>query len=200
MEALLGLAVGLALSTAAGLRVFIPLLLTGLAGRLGYLTLTPGMSWLASDVALLALATATLLEVGAYYVPWLDNVLDTMAPPVAATAGIIATAAVTPELSPFLRWTLAIIVGGGMAGLVQVGTAMLRLKSSAFTGGIGNPVLATTELMGSLALSALALLAPFLALAAALACLALLAWRLAIMRRWRRAAATYPGSSRPSRR
>lgn len=154
------------------------------------------MSWLASDVALLGLATATLLEVGAYYVPWIDNLLDTMAPPVAVTAGIITTAAVTPELSPFLRWTLAIIAGGGMAGLVQVGTAVLRLKSSAFTGGVGNPGLATLELMGSLALSALALLAPFLALAG----LALLAWRLGATRRRHREAVTCRESSRPSRR
>ncbi len=186
MEALLGVAIGLALSTAAGLRVFVPLLLTGLAGRFGYLALTPGMTWLGSDVALLALATATLLEVGGYYVPWLDNLLDTMAPPIAATAGVIATAAVTPELSPFLRWTLAIIAGGGMAGLVQAGTAILRFKSSAFTGGVGNPLLATTELMGALALSGLALLFPFLALAAVLVVLALLAWRLAVRRRRRR--------------
>ena len=192
METLLGVSVGLALSTAAGLRVFIPLLLTGLAGRFDYIVLTPGMAWIASDTALLALATATLLEVGGYYVPWLDNVLDTMAPPVAATAGVIATAAVTPELSPLLRWTLAIIAGGGMAGLVQAGTAMLRLKSSAFTGGVGNPLLATTELMGALALSGLALLVPLLALAAVLVALALLGWRLAVSRRGRREAARAP--------
>lgn len=185
METLLGVSVGLALSTAAGLRIFVPLLLTGLAGRFDYIALTPGMAWIASDTALLALATATLLEVGGYYVPWLDNVLDMMAPPVAATAGVIATAAVTPELSPLLRWTLAIIAGGGMAGLVQAGTAMLRLKSSAFTGGVGNPLLATTELMGALALSGLALLVPLLALAAVLLALALLAWRLVVSRRRR---------------
>ena len=95
MEPLLGIPVGLALSTAAGLRVFVPLLLTGLAARLGYLTLTPSMRWIGSDAALVAFATATVLEVGAYYVPWLDNVLDTVATPAAITAGVITTAAVT---------------------------------------------------------------------------------------------------------
>jgi hypothetical protein len=163
VEPLLGIPVGLALSTAAGLRVFVPLLLTGLAARLGYLQLTPGMTWIGSDEALVALATATVLEVGAYYVPWLDNVLDTVATPAAITAGVIATAAVTPELSPLLRWTLAIIAGGGAAGLVQAGTTLLRLKSSTFTAGVGNPVLATSELVGAFALSGLALLAPLLA-------------------------------------
>jgi hypothetical protein len=163
VEPLLGIPVGLALSTAAGLRVFVPLLLTGLAARLGYLTLTPSMSWIGSDAGLVAFATATVLEVGAYYVPWVDNVLDTVATPAAITAGVITTAAVTPELSPLVRWTLAVVAGGGAAGLVQMTTALLRLKSTTFTAGVGNPVVATGELMGSVILSALGLLAPLLA-------------------------------------
>jgi hypothetical protein len=178
VEPLLGIPVGLALSTAAGLRVFVPLLLTGLAARMGYLTLTPSMSWLASDAALVAFGTATVLEVGAYYVPWLDNVLDTVATPAAITAGVITTAAVTPELSPLVRWTLAVVAGGGAAGLVQAGTALLRLKSSAFTAGVGNPVIATGELAGSLVLSALGLLAPLLAAAAVMLVLVVVIRRL----------------------
>lgn len=177
MEPLLGIPVGLALSTAAGLRVFVPLLLTGLAARAGYLILTPGMSWIGSDAALLAFATATIAEVAAYYVPWLDNVLDTLATPTAILAGVVTTAAVTPELSPLVRWTLAIIAGGGAAGLVQAGTALLRLKSSAFTGGVGNPVVATAELVGSVALSVLGLMAPLLALAVVVILLVVLARR-----------------------
>ena len=163
MDALIGFFVGLALSAAAGFRVFVPLLLTGSAARLGYLELTTDMAWLASDAALVALATATVLEVSAYYVPWLDNLLDTVATPTAVVAGVIAWAAVTPELSPLLRWTLAVIAGGGAAGLVQSGTTLLRLHSSAFTAGLGNPVVATGELAGSVSLSVLAVLAPVLA-------------------------------------
>jgi Domain of unknown function (DUF4126) len=116
--------------------------------------------------------------VGAYYVPWLDNVLDTAAAPDAIAAGVITTAAVTPELSPLLRWTLAIVAGGGVAGIVQAATALLRVKASAFTAGMGNPVLATGELMGSLALSVLALIVPLLAAAFAAAALTILVWRL----------------------
>ena len=163
MDALIGFFVGLALSAAVGFRVFVPLLLTGSAARLGYLELTTDMAWLASDAALVALATATVLEVSAYYVPWLDNLLDTVATPTAVVAGVIAWAAVTPELSPLLRWTLAVIAGGGAAGLVQSGTALLRLHSTAFTAGLGNPVVATGELAGSVSLSVLAVLAPVLA-------------------------------------
>ena len=163
MDALIGFFVGLALSAAVGFRVFVPLLFTGSAARLGYLELTTDMAWLASDAALVALATATVLEVSAYYVPWLDNLLDTVATPTAVVAGVIAWAAVTPELSPLLRWTLAVIAGGGAAGLVQSGTALLRLHSTAFTAGLGNPVVATGELAGSVSLSVLAVLAPVLA-------------------------------------
>jgi len=163
MESLFGIPVGLALSAAAGLRVFVPLLLTGVAARLGVLTLTPGMAWIGSDVALVAFATATVVEIVGYYVPWIDNLLDTLATPAAVTAGVMITAAATPDLPPFLRWALAIVAGGGTAGLVQVGTTLLRLKSSTFTAGAANPLVATGELAGSVVLSLLALLTPLLA-------------------------------------
>ncbi len=177
MDSLLGIAVGLALSTAAGLRIFVPLLLTSLAARAGWLTLTPGMAWIGADTALIAFATATVLEVGAYYVPWLDNLMDSLATPAAITAGVVTTAAATPDLPPLVRWTLALVAGGGAAGLVHAGTALLRLKSSAFTAGAGNSVVATGELVGSVVLSLLALLAPLLAGAAALILLVILARR-----------------------
>ena len=181
--ALVGIAAGLALSTAAGLRVFVPLLLTGLAARLGYLKLVPGMAWLESDMALVAFATATILEIGAYYVPWLDNALDALGTPAAVGAGIVATAAVTPDLPPLLRWTLAILAGGGTAGLVQASTALLRLKSSLATAGAGNPVVATAELVGAVAFSVLAVLAPFLAVAGAVIVIAFLVRRFLASRR-----------------
>ena len=172
MDALIGAFVGLALSAAVGFRVFVPLLLAGAAARLGYLELTTDMAWLGSDAALVALATATVLEVSAYYVPWLDNLLDAIAMPTAIVAGAVAWVAVTPDLSPLLRWTLAVVAGGGVAGVIQAGTALLRLQSSGFTGGLANPVLATAELLGALALSVMGVLAPVLA--AGLVVLALL--------------------------
>ena len=187
MDVFLGIPVGLALSAAAGLRVFVPLLLTGGAARLGYLELTPGMAWIGSDVALLAFATATVVEVCAYFVPWVDNALDAIGAPAAVTAGIIATAAVTPELPPLVRWTLAILAGGGTAGLVQAGTALLRLKSTALTAGTGNPAVAASELLGAIALSVLAVLAPLLAAAVVVIAVVLLLRRLAGGRARRRA-------------
>ena len=101
MDVFLGIPVGFALSAAAGLRVFVPLLLTGAAARLGYLDLAPGMAWIGSGMALLAFATATAVEVAAYYVPWLDNALDALAAPAAVIAGVVATAAVPPSCRPW---------------------------------------------------------------------------------------------------
>jgi len=67
MTPIVSIAAGLGLAAASGFRAFVPLLLMSLAARGGLLTLTPGMEWVASDAALLALATATIAEILAYY-------------------------------------------------------------------------------------------------------------------------------------
>jgi hypothetical protein len=164
MDIALGVAVGIGLSAAAGFRAFVPLLFMSIAARTGHLALAPGMEWISTDPALAALATATVLEVLAYYIPWLDHLLDTVATPAAVLAGVLATAAVTPDLPPLLRWAVAIVAGGGAAGLIQGTTVILRLASLALTGGLSNPVVATGELLGAITLALLALLAPLVAL------------------------------------
>ena len=164
IEVVLSLAVGLALAAAAGLRVFLPLLILGGASRLGWVPLVSDFNWLASDVGLGALAVAVVLEVGAYFIPWVDNVLDVAAGPLAIVSGALAVAAVTTELPPGLRWVLAIVAGGGTAGVVQGLTALTRLKSTAATGGVANPLLAALELFGAIATSVVAVVLPVVAL------------------------------------
>jgi hypothetical protein len=163
-EALLSVGVGLGLAAAAGLRVFLPLLVLGAGARLGWVPLADGFDWLASTGGLTALGVATILEVGAYYVPWVDNLLDAVAAPLAVLTGVLATAAVTTDLPPPLRWALAIVAGGGTAGAVQAVTSLARLKSTAVTAGLGNPVLATLELLGSFITSVVAIVLPAVAL------------------------------------
>jgi len=124
----------------------------------------------------MALASATLLEIAAYYIPWLDPVLDTIATPAAGAAGILASASVITDLPSSLRWLLALIGGGGAAGFVQGASVLLRLKSAALAGGLGNPVVATGELAGALVISAPALVLPLLCLLMC-ALLCLLAFR-----------------------
>jgi uncharacterized protein DUF4126 len=163
-EAVLSVGVGLGLAAAAGLRVFLPLLMLGAAARLGWLPLVDGFDWLASTSGLTALGVASILEIGAYYIPWIDNLLDAVASPLAILTGVLATAAVTTDLPPPLRWALAIVAGGGTAGAVQAVTSLTRLKSTALTAGLGNPVLATLELVGSFLTSIVAIVLPLVAI------------------------------------
>jgi hypothetical protein len=162
---LIGVLVGIALSAACGFRVFVPLLVLGIAGRVGHVPLAGDFHWITSMPALVALGTATIVEIVAYYVPWLDHALDTIATPAAVLAGVVATAAVVGDLPPVLRWGLAIVAGGGAAGTVQGATVLARLKSGAMTAGLANPIVATAELTGSVVTSVLAVLAPLLAVA-----------------------------------
>ena len=161
---MLSLGVGLGLAAAVGLRVFVPLLMLGLAARFGGLPLSDGFAWVSSGPALSAFAVATILEVGAYYIPWLDNVLDLVAGPLAIGAGVLVTAAVTADVPPMVRWAAAIIAGGGTAAAVQGLTSLVRLKSTATTGGAANPILATFELFGSVITSFVAIVLPVLAI------------------------------------
>ena len=168
METLLALCIGLGLSAACGFRVFVPMLGISLAAHSGHLTLASDFQWLGSTAALIALSIATALEIGAYYVPWLDNFLDTVASPAAVVAGVMVSASVMTDMSPFLRWGLAIIAGGGIAAAVQATTVIARGASTLTTGGFGNPLLATVELGGAALSTGLAVMAPVLGVIAVL--------------------------------
>ncbi len=159
---ILSVLTGIGLAAACGFRVFVPLLALGLAGRAHVVPLNDSFAMLASLPTLIALGTAAMLEVVAYYVPWLDNALDVAAAPAAVLAGILASAAAITTLPPVLAWGIAIVGGGGAAGLLHGATSLLRLKSTAVTGGLGNPVVSTGELLGALVTSAVALLVPLL--------------------------------------
>jgi hypothetical protein len=162
METITSICLGIGLSAACGFRVFVPLLFMSIASMAGHLTLAPGFAWIATYPALITFAVATCLEIGGYYIPWLDHVLDTAASPAAIIAGIVITAAMVTHTSPMVKWCLAVIVGGGAAGLVQGSTVAARGVSSLTTGGLGNPIFATVELGGALLTSTLALLTPIL--------------------------------------
>jgi len=160
----LPVALGIGLAAATGFRVFLPLLIMSIAANAGYLPLSDGFSWLSTSGALIMLVVAALVEIIAYYIPGVDNLLDSLATPGAIVAGIAVSAAVMTDMPPMVKWTLAIIAGGGTAALTQGATAVIRAHSSIFTAGLGNPVVATVEFLGALLVSLLALLAPFIAL------------------------------------
>lgn len=163
-ESLISVALGLGLSAACGFRVFLPLLALSIGAATEQLTLGSGFAWVETTPALIALATATVAEVLAYYIPWLDNLLDTIATPAAMIAGVVASAGAMIDLPEFTRWSLAIVAGGGAATVVQGATVALRAKSSVTTAGAGNPFLATAELAGAATISTMALLLPVVTL------------------------------------
>ena len=154
---------GVALAAACGFRVFLPLLTLGLAAAAGAVTPGESMRWVGETPALVTFGVAAALEVGAYYVPWLDHLLDTVASPGAVVAGVLAAAAVMPDAHPAVTWTSAVVLGGGSAGVVQAGTVLTRAFSGATTGGLGNPVVATLEFIFAVVLAVLAVVVPVLA-------------------------------------
>jgi len=173
IESLLSIALGLGLAAATGFRIFVPLLIAGLAARFDYLPLGDGFQWLASTPALVMLVTAAIAETLAYYIPGVDHALDVIASPATLAAGVVASAAVMVDIPPAVMWPLAIIAGGGAAGLTKGSTALLRAKSGAMTGGLANPLVATVETVGATGLAVLAIVVPLLCL---IAVVALLYW------------------------
>jgi hypothetical protein len=179
----LSIVLGVVLAAATGFRVFLPMLIVSGAAYTGHLSLDNSFAWLGTPSALTMLSVAALVEVLAYYVPGVDNLLDAVATPAAFVAGTIVSAAVMTDLPPMAKWMAAVIAGGGPASITQGVTAILRAKSTVFTGGFGNPVIATGELGGSVLLSLLALAAPL----AAFAVVILILWlALRLIRRQRR--------------
>ncbi|MCC6322406.1 MAG: DUF4126 domain-containing protein [Phycisphaerales bacterium] len=177
-EAIIGALVGLGLAAACGFRVFVPLLVLSIAARAGQVNLSGGMSWLTSDGAIIAFATASVLEVIGYWVPWIDHGLDVVASPAAIIAGTIAAASQFADLGPMLRWTAAIIAGGGLAGVVQATSVGTRAVSTVTTAGVGNPIVSAVHSIWSLVLSVLAVVAPIVAGFVLLIVIPLIGWRL----------------------
>ena len=164
METLLGLIVGIGLSAACVFRVFVPLLGMSIAALSGHVTLAEGFAWIGTWPAVIAFSVATVVELATCYIPWVDNMMDAIMAPAAVIAGTILTASMLGDISPFLKWYLAVIAGGGVAATVQSGTVALRAGSSGTTGGMANPLVSTLEMIGSVLVTLLAIVLPILAL------------------------------------
>lgn len=164
-QVLLGAALGLGLAAAVGFRVFVPFLLVAIAANSGQVRLAGGFEWLGTDAALIMFGVAALLEVAAYFIPYFDHLLDTVAGPAAVIAGTVLMASTLVDMPAWLKWAVAIVAGGGTAGLLHGATSTLRLGSTATTGGVGNPAFATMETGAATALTILALMLPLIAVA-----------------------------------
>jgi len=157
--------IGVALSATCGFRVFVPLLAVNIGTRAldadgqPRIELADGFDWLSSDIALMVFLVATLFEIGGYYIPWIDNLLDTIASPASIVAGTVITASFVNGMDPWLQWLLGVIAGGGAAGAVQATTVVARAGSTVTTGGLGNPIVASVETSGAFLGAALSIVA-----------------------------------------
>ena len=196
LESLLAILIGICLAASSGFRVFVPMLILSIAAKADMLALSDGFQWLDTWPALIALAIATLVEVAAYYIPWLDNALDTLSVPAAAVAGTLLMAASVSEFNPLLGWSLAIVAGGGSAALVSTATSAARAVATATTGGLANFIVSTLELMGSILISVLAILAPVVGVALLLVILVMIiSYGRSMLGRWFRRDSTSPKSA-----
>lgn len=187
MEIILALCLGVTLSAASGFRLFVPPLALSLTALYGDLELSSGFSWVGTYPTAIALGIATVVEILAYYIPVVDNLLDTVEIPTAVAIGTLLTAANLGDVNPLLQWSLAAIAGGGTAGIIETFTAMTRVASTGMTGGTGNFLVATAEALSSGVLSILALTILPLGVALVIALLILAIVKLPkFVRSWRR--------------
>ena len=161
LEIVMAILIGIGLSASAGFRVFTPLLITSLAAKVSWVTLSTNFEWISSTPALIAFSVATILEIFIYYIPIVDSFMKTIATPVAVIAGTILTASFIADLDPFLTWSISVIGGGGVASVTQMTTLAVRGTSTFVTGGIGNILVSIVEGIIAFVMSVLTILLPF---------------------------------------
>jgi hypothetical protein len=159
-EWIVAIALGIGLSASAGFRVFVPLLVAAVAGKTGILPLSEGFLWMSSWAAIICFGTATILEILAYYIPVVDNLLDAVNTPLAIAGGTLLATSVLPGDHELLKWVSGLLVGGTSAGIIHAGTSLLRFASTKTTAGAGNAVLSTGEHIAAFGTSISALFIP----------------------------------------
>ena len=163
-ETIISIFLGIGLSASVGFRVFMPLFTLSLAAYFDVWELNESWEWIGSTAAIITLGVATLVEICAYFIPYVDNLLDTIAVPLAALAGTAVMLSTVADLSPVVTWALAMIAGGGTAAAVAGTSGTTRLASTATTGGLANPIVATLETGTSLLMSVVSIFMPILAI------------------------------------
>ena len=162
-ETIISICLGIGLSASVGFRVFLPLFALSLASYFDVWQLNESWQWIGSATALITLGVATLVEIFAYFIPYIDNLLDTISVPLAALAGTAIMLSTVADLSPVITWSLAIIAGGGSAAAISGSSSATRITSTATTGGFANPIVSTVETGTSLVMSIISIFLPILA-------------------------------------
>ena len=163
-ETIISIFLGIGLAASVGFRVFVPLFALSLASYFDVWELNESWQWIGSTAALIALGVATLVEIFAYFIPYIDNLLDTISVPLAALAGTAIMLSTVADLSPVITWSLAIIAGGGTAAAIAGTSSTTRLASTTTTGGLANPVVSSLETGTSIIMSVVSIFIPVLAI------------------------------------
>ncbi len=96
--------IGIGLAAASGFRVFLPMFAVSLASYMGWIPMNENFQWLAGLPTLITTGIATVVEILAYYIPYVDHLLDTASVPLATIAGSIMFAAQFTDLGTFPTW------------------------------------------------------------------------------------------------
>jgi Kef-type K+ transport system membrane component KefB len=163
-ETIISICLGIGLAASVGLRVFLPLFALSLASYFNLWELNESWQWISSLTAVITLGVATLVEITAYYLPFIDNLLDTIAIPLATIAGTAVMVSTISDLSPMITWALAIIAGGGTSAAIKSVSGATRLTSSVTTAGLGNPMVSTIETGTSIIMSIVSIFLPIVAM------------------------------------
>ena len=163
-ETILSIFLGVGLAASVGFRVFLPLFAMSLFAYFGKIPLNESWEWIGSLAAVITLGVAMVVEILAYYIPWVDNILDSIAVPLAAIAGTAVVVATASNMDPVVTWALAIIAGGGTATAIKGTASAARLTSTATTGGVANPVVSTVETATASVMSVFSIFIPILAI------------------------------------
>lgn len=162
-ETIISICLGIGLAASVGFRVFLPLFALSLAAYFDMWELNASWLWIGSLTAVITFGVATLIEILAYYVPLVDNLLDAIAVPLATIAGTAVMVSTVADLNPIISWALAIIAGGGTAAAIKSAAGASRVTSTISTAGFGNPVVTTIETGASFVISIFSIFLPIIA-------------------------------------
>lgn len=162
-ETVFSIFMGVGLAASVGFRVFLPLFALSLASYFGLWDLNASWEWIGSFGAVITFGVAMVVEIFAYFIPWVDNLLDSFSIPLTAIAGTAVMVSTVADLDPLVTWSLAIIAGGGTATVIKGAGATSRLASTAATGGLANPIVSTVETGTALVVATASIFAPILA-------------------------------------
>jgi hypothetical protein len=130
---------GLLFSLSAGVRITLPLLALNQLAAHGVIALPHNLAWLGSTPTLILLGVAFVAETLVHFVPVVGTGVKAASTPLAFVVGTLLMAVPLDDQTPLVQWTLAGIVGGGLATFTHLGITGARTVSApanVATGGL----------------------------------------------------------------